>query len=58
MSQISAAHLPICETYLQVASCEIITGHSSCSLGFQNSKWNRAEHVWVAKSLCIYVVRI
>ena len=58
MSHISAAHLPVCVNYWQLAACESGRGHTGCSLGVQNSKWNTGEHVRVAKSRCIYVARI
>jgi hypothetical protein len=57
MLQTSAAHFPVCVTYLQLAACESDTGLNVCTLGDQNSNWNTVEHVWVAKSQRTYVAR-
>jgi hypothetical protein len=54
---IPAAQLPVCVTYLLLAACESVTGHSGCILGVQKRNWNTTEHVGVTKSWCIYVAR-
>jgi len=53
----SAALLPVCVTYLLLDACEIGRWQSGCSLGVQNSNWNKDEHMWLAKARCIYVAR-
>jgi len=58
MLQFSTAHLPVCETYLQLAACEDCIRHIVSSLGVRKSNWNTAEHVRVAKSQCIFVARL
>ena len=58
MSHFSSTHLPVCVNYLHLAACESGTGHSGSKLSVRNSNWNVVEHVRVAKSWCIYVVRI
>ena len=41
MLKFSAAHLPVCVTYLQLAACEDCIGHSGSSLGTRTANWTQ-----------------
>ena len=58
MLHLTAAHLPVCVTYLQLAACDSGNGRIGCGLVVQNSNRKTVEHVRVAKTRCIYVARL